>query len=277
MALYAACSPELAPVLHFPDRQALSGWAEYCRISVECVVLSCAEFWTQEVFVLLSGIISAEAAAVQVIVTTIQYLLMRVPRSLQQSSITLIGNSVGAGNAALARRFMYLTATFCIVLIGLLIGAVAAYRGPIVAAFNLDKDGLDELAERVLTLMVSTAFMFSAFKFFLDGVLRALDMQKKTTAAPVVAYLVLGIPLGAWLTFKGDWGLYGLQVAIALSGLATVSVYLCFLFYADYEEIVRGAQERIRNETKARHGAELSSVEQLEMQSTDFSTELSCQ
>ena len=65
----------------------------------------CAEWWAFEVLTILAGVIGVLPLASLTICLNMHALLFRVPLGITEATGALLGNSVGANNVRLAKRF----------------------------------------------------------------------------------------------------------------------------------------------------------------------------
>jgi len=65
----------------------------------------CSEWWAFEVLVILAGILGVLELAALTICLNVHALLFRVPLGITEATGALLGNSVGANNVPLAKRF----------------------------------------------------------------------------------------------------------------------------------------------------------------------------
>ena len=78
----------------------------------------------------------------------------------------------------------------------------------------------------VVLLMIAAAFqLFDGIQVVSTGALRGAGETRIPAALSLVAYWVLGLPLGSWLAFRRGWGAAGLWIGLAL-GLVIVACVL---------------------------------------------------
>ena len=106
--LYARCSPTIAEAMQSIDRDSFKGWCQYLKVSLPSTAMLCSEWWAFEVLVFLGGILGVMELASLTICLNIHALLFRVPLGFTEASGALLGNSIGAFNVPLAKRFFRL-------------------------------------------------------------------------------------------------------------------------------------------------------------------------
>lgn len=65
----------------------------------------CLGWWTVEILTLLSGYISVDSTAAQIIMLNISSLLFMVPLGFSFAAATLVGNSIGEYNIPKAKKY----------------------------------------------------------------------------------------------------------------------------------------------------------------------------
>jgi len=77
------------------------------------------------------------------------------------------------------------------------------------------------------------------------GVMRGLGLQKMVFALNIVGFWILGVPIGAILTFVADIGVAGLWWGISIGVYSSAMIGLWVLkFRVDWEKAVTKAQDR---------------------------------
>lgn len=87
------------------NRESLSGWCEYLKVSLPSTVMICAELWGFQVLTVIAGTIGVAEQASQAMITTIGAIIFMAPLGIQEATSGLIGNCIGANNVALGKRF----------------------------------------------------------------------------------------------------------------------------------------------------------------------------
>jgi len=105
IVIYARCSPQVNQVLQSIDSDAFRGWSTYLRVSLPSTAMLCSEWWAFEVVFVLGGILGVLELAALSICLNVHSLLYRVPLGITEATSALLGNSIGANNVPLAKRF----------------------------------------------------------------------------------------------------------------------------------------------------------------------------
>ena len=134
--IYSYCSKDVSKAIVPMNIEALRGWGEYFAISVPATVMLIAGWWAFEVIFLISGIIGPVEAASMTLITAYFPLPLMFAFGICEGTISLIGNSIGANNIPLAKRFYYLIGkiSFAMILAQCMITLIC--RNQIVSAFT---------------------------------------------------------------------------------------------------------------------------------------------
>lgn len=184
--------------------------------------------------VFLMGLIGAASLAAHSIAIQIASLSFMVPVGFGQAATVRVGRAFGAGDDEAVRRagwsafalgvgFMAMMAVAMIAAPRLLIDAFLDMRNPANA--------------EVIRLAVSFLAIAAIFQIFDgaqavgSGMLRGLHDTRVPMLFAAIGYWGLGLPLGAFLAFRGGFAGIGIWIGLA-SGLAVVAILMTgrFLF-----------------------------------------------
>ena len=198
------------------------------------------EWWAFEAFIFMAGALGVLELASLTICLNVHGLLMRIPLGITEATGALLGNSVGAGNVSLAKRFFSLI-FFVSFTIMLLIGAIIVFaRRPIVQIFS-DEDKLTEMTLQAM-IILGIRFFPVGLQAVLHGPIRALGLQSKGSIVAFVSWIVVGLPIGSLMAFKFHFGLNGLMVGLLSAGFAQLLLYYAVIKSKDWEEIATDAK-----------------------------------
>lgn len=100
VVIYCNCSAKVT--LQPLDWEAFQGWGEQLKVSLPIVIIVCATFWAAQGLYYLAGSLGVNDLAALTIVQTIAQLLLMLAVGIQETTVALIGNSIGSNNARLA-------------------------------------------------------------------------------------------------------------------------------------------------------------------------------
>jgi MATE family multidrug resistance protein len=146
-----------------------------------------------------------------------------VPLGLSSAGAVRVGQALGRGDAAGARRAGSMTVVVGVVFMALSAAVLTSLARPIVALFGQPSEVV-ELA-RLLLLCAGIFQVFDGAQVTLAGALRGADDTLSAMVANLVGHWAVGLPLGALLCYRFDMGVVGLWLGLA-AGLAAVAAAL---------------------------------------------------
>ena len=212
----------LAPCLpHWRTALALGPLLRLIGIGVPLGFQLAMEAWAFHLSALMMGWISVTAVAANAAVLNLCTLSFMVPLGVSAAASTRVGNLVGAGLpwTFAARVSLVLGA-------GLMAGSASMFTlFPETLARFYTSDA-EVVALAVTLLPIAAAFqLFDGIQVVAFAVLRGVGDLKLPVVANIVGYWALGLPLGAWLAFRGGWGPRGVFAGVAI-GVVCVAVLL---------------------------------------------------
>jgi MATE family multidrug resistance protein len=162
-----------------------------------------------------AGYLTPVALATHQIVLNYASVTYMVPLGISAAAAVSVGHAVGAGDAPRARRagWMALALGTSFMLLAAL--AFFLWPRPLIALFSRDP--------RVLAVgpgllgIVACFEVFDGIQTVSTGALRGLGETRAPMWANLIAYFVLGLPLGFFLCFAMRWGIYGLWIGLTVS------------------------------------------------------------
>jgi multidrug resistance protein, MATE family len=164
---------------------------------------------------LLAGRISPDILAAHQIVLNSASLTYMVPLGLASAAAISVGHAVGAGNRALARRKGSMAIGIGVVFMALAATAFLTFPRQLVHIYTHDSE---TAAVGIRLLAVAAAFqIFDGIQGISTGALRGLGKTRGPMVINMVAYGVIGLPIGYVLCFYTRWGIYGLWSGLTLA------------------------------------------------------------
>jgi MATE family multidrug resistance protein len=194
------------------------------------------EMWAFSGSTLIAGRLGAEAVAAHSLVMNLASITFMVPLGIAQGTAVRVGNLIGAGALAQARRSAWL---------GIASGGgfmTLSAVGFVVAREELPRLYTPEgavVAAAAAILPIAGAFqIFDGTQSVASGVLRAMGRPGPAAAFNFVGYWVLALPLGGWLALGAGAGLPGLWWGLC-AGLVAVAIGLVLWIWRGGEALVR--------------------------------------
>mmetsp|Transcript_71963 Transcript_71963/g.223385 ORF Transcript_71963/g.223385 Transcript_71963/m.223385 type:complete len:328 (+) Transcript_71963:458-1441(+) len=234
-------------------REAWRSWPPFLRLSCPALALLGIEWWTWDLQSLLAGFISPLALATQAVVPQLTDLQYCVGQALGTAASTVIGNLLGKGRMAAARRAAFLVMLLCLGTMSLQALVFLALRERFPQAFTRDPAILRAIAE-IMPLTLAFSFLDS-HQAALSGIL--VGAGRQSLAVPLIfgCYWVVGVPLGSALAFGAlgsqPWGLRGLWLGMLLAVLLHTLSFGLAVLRLDWARATAEARERTRRECSA--------------------------
>jgi MATE family multidrug resistance protein len=175
----------------------------------------------------LIGRLGAVALAGHQIALNCAALTYMVPLGCASAAAVRVGNNLGRGLPVAARE-----AGWTAILIGAGFMTCAgmvmvAIPGAIARAFSPDPA---VIRSAVTLLLIAAAFqLFDGLQTVATGALRGAGDTRTPMIANLIAYWIIGLPVGMWLCFRAGWGAPGLWVGLCL-GLILIGTTLLFVW-----------------------------------------------
>ena len=164
---------------------------------------------------LFAGRLAPDILAAHQIVLNCASFTYMIPLGVSAAAAISVGHAVGAGDRARARRNGFMA-----IGIGTLFMACAAVAFLTVPHLlvHIYTHDPQTVAVGVRLLAVAAAFqIFDGIQGIATGALRGLGKTRGPMVINMIAYGVIGLPIGYLLCFKTSWGVYGLWTGLTLA------------------------------------------------------------
>jgi multidrug resistance protein, MATE family len=173
---------------------------------------------------LLAGRLSPDVLAAHQIVLNSASLTYMVPLGVSAAAAIAVGHAVGAGDRALARRSGSMAIAIGGVFMALAATAFLAFPQTLIHIYTRDQQ---TVAIGVRLLAVAAVFqIFDGIQGVGTGAMRGLGKTRGPMVVNLIAYGVIGLPVGYILCFKTRLGIYGLWTGLTLALIFAAGVVL---------------------------------------------------
>ena len=107
-------------------------------IGLPSALMICFEWWAFEVLAVLSGYISIEALAAEIVIINIVSFIFMMPLGISYAASSLTGNYLGQGKVGLARRFSNMTLLLNLILSLFTMALLLIYHHELSSLFTSD-------------------------------------------------------------------------------------------------------------------------------------------
>lgn len=201
----------------------LQEWGQFMQLAVPSLFMLCIEWWTYEISIFLAGLVDEVELGAQNIIYQVLTTAYMVPLGYSVAASVRVGKALGAQKpeeAKAAARVAMWCAGFTALVISVILAAVKNVVGYI---FTSDKEIIQLVSK--LALLTAAYHFFDSMACVRTGILIGTGKQKLGAIANLIAFYLVGYPIGISLMFAAKCGILGLW-----SGLF-VSVSLQAIFY----------------------------------------------
>ena len=164
---------------------------------------------------LFAGRLSPDILAAHQIVLNSASLTYMIPLGVSASAAISVGHAVGAGDRARARRNGFMAIALGAAFMACAAVTFLTIPGVLVHIYTHDPE---TVAVGVRLLAVAAAFqIFDGIQGIGTGALRGLGKTRGPMVINLIAYCVIGLPIGYYLCFKTPMGIYGLWTGLTLA------------------------------------------------------------
>ena len=162
-----------------------------------------------------AGYLTPVALATHQIVLNYASVTFMVPLGISAAAAVSVGHAIGAGDIARARRAGWLALGLgtSFMLVAALVFLL--FPQPLIELFSRDPQIL--AVGPGLLGIVACFEIFDGIQVVSTGALRGLGETRAPMWANLIAYFVLGLPLGFFLCFGLHWGIYGLWIGLTVA------------------------------------------------------------
>lgn len=226
------------------SRECLRGWWPFLKLASSGIIIICAEWTAFEVSSLAASYLGTTDLAAQSILLTLSSATYTVPMGISVAATNRVGNCLG-GAFVQKSRIASITALLFAILFGLFNSTLFLLsRTRIGQLFSSDQDVIDLVAH---VLPICAIFQVAdGIASVGGGVIRGLGRQSVAAMINLVAYYLIALPFGFYLTFKMNWALMGLWTGLTVALFLVASGEVVFLSKIDWFTEVKRAQDRVK-------------------------------
>lgn len=181
------------------------------------------------------GYLTPVALATHQIVLNYASVTYMVPLGISAAAAVSVGQAVGAGDAARARRAGWLALGLGTGFMLLAVVVLLTLPGPLIRLYTHDPQVF--AVGKSLLLIVAAFEVFDGIQSVSTGALRGLGETRIPMLANLLGYWALGLPLGLFLCFGLRRGLHGLWIGLTVA-LIVIALLLLARWRRDSARLV---------------------------------------
>ena len=212
-------------------RNAFEGWRGYLSLAVPGLAMSAIEWWSWDVNSLIAGMCADATMELesQTLLSNTYFVFYSIACVWQRGASSSIGNAVGAGKLKDSRTLSLATLTLSFVC-GVFCVIGFSFAADAVFAMFTDDETVARRLDALIPL-VNAFILLDHMQVSVTGVIVGAGYQSVMTPVLVVAYWVIGLPLGAFLALgRPRLGLDGIWIALLVTAVIHLSWNLLVSF-----------------------------------------------
>jgi len=250
--------------LHKPLRRAVSAtwpgwgswafkdWNRFLKLSVWGTFQLCSEWWALEVMAIFAGHFGTQYVAAFTVTLNAIAVFARVPLAISFSAAVLVGHKLGA-QKPISAKIIYDCSTALGICVGVVFGAVLFVCAEPLSHVYTEVASIRPIVADALPY-TAIYFVFYAYQRASAGGVRGMGRQNIGAIIYIIAYYLIGMPLGIWFGFDGLLGngepmhIKGLWVGAAISAIIGSFFFLFFRFWVNWDRECERALKRIEHD-----------------------------
>ena len=116
----------------------------------------------------------------------------------------------------------------------------------IVSVFTRDPDVAEMTSSSLIIIVLM--FMPDMIQGSLQGVIRALNVQKRASIIAIASHYMVSLPLALMLAFVFGMGVNGLWIGVTFGVMLEAIFYVRLVIYTDWQAVSNEALERLEND-----------------------------
>lgn len=224
--------------------ECLTGWWPFMKLAFSGIIIICAEWSAFEISSLAASYLGTNDLAAQSILLTISSSTYTIPLGISIAASNRVGNALGANLVNKAKIASMASLMFAAVF-GLISSSFFLItRNHLGYLFSSDEDIIYAVAQ--ILPLCSVFQIADGIASVGGGIIRGSGRQSVAAVINLVAYYMIALPIGFYLTFHAKWALVGLWTGLTVALFVVATGEIGFIWTIDWTMEGKKAQERIR-------------------------------
>ncbi len=218
----------------------------YLKVAIPSAVVITAEWLGFEILSLLASFLGNIELASNVCLYNFLALLFNIPMGISFATTTLVGNSIGSGDSALAKDYTKAALKTGFGIMSIISILLYIFRTDIPKLYTFDEDIIMNVSH--LIAIYSCFCLIDTAQHILLGVIKGIGEQTKASIICLIVLYPINIPLAYYLAFICGFGLSGLWYSQFISILILAVSYGIIIAKSDWERLaIEAAQIEEKN------------------------------
>ena len=224
----------------------LKGMVQWCQLAIPGMTMRCAEWWTFEINIVVSGLLGVNELAAMTLLFNVMNILYTIPLGFAIAAAAKVGNAVGAEDIKRARRSSFLIIVMTLLSQSLFatLMLVTDEKWPLI--FISDPE-VTQLVSSVVPLIAGFC-LIDAFQTSIGGILRGAGKQTIGAITYIGSYYVVGMSVGLPLALVGGFGLEGLWIGITCASSTSLIVLGGYFIFMSWHRVILESAKRLNPE-----------------------------
>ncbi|KAK1741501.1 multidrug and toxic compound extrusion (MATE) family protein [Skeletonema marinoi] len=217
----------------------------FIKLAISGALSISAEAWSFEVTTILSGLLgTVELDAHVICLNMATFLFLSFPFAIGIAASIRVGQLIGELKPVDAQRSTRMSFLLTLVFQIILIAIIVPFKDSLGGLFTSDEDVANLVAD---IIPIWCVFMIGdSVQAVTGGVLRGLGKQKLCLLLNILGFWVLGVPIGAALTFAAGLGVFGLWWGLVIGIYCTAIIGILILrFRMDWRKEAEKSIKRL--------------------------------
>ncbi|XP_042507734.1 protein DETOXIFICATION 33-like isoform X2 [Macadamia integrifolia] len=237
---------------YFPDAwtgfslSAFHHLAAFVKLSLASAIMLCLELWYYTAVILLVGSLKNPDIAVDAvsICMNLQQWTLMIALGFNAAVSVRVSNELGAKHPR-AAKFSVVVAVTTSALFGILFtAAILATKSDFPQLFTEKPVVIRETSK--LAYLLAATILLSNIQPVLHGVAVGAGWQSLMAFINIGCYYIFGLPVGALLGYKFDFGVQGIWSGMLVGSLLQTVILLFILFRANWDKEALQAEQRVQ-------------------------------
>ncbi|XP_007939678.1 multidrug and toxin extrusion protein 2 [Orycteropus afer afer] len=221
--------------------QCLQDWGSFFSLAIPSMLMMCIEWWAYEIGSLLMGLLSVLDLSAQSVIYEVASMTYMIPLGLSIAVCVRVGTALGAADTVQAKRSA-ISGVLCTVGMSLVTGAMLSILKNKLGHIFTNDEKVIALVNQVLPIYIVFQ-LFEAICCVYAGILRGTGKQAFGAIVNLIAFYIIGLPLGAILTFVVRMRIMGLWLGMLACSLLAAIAFIAYTAQINWKLAAEEAQK----------------------------------